>query len=48
MIKPTETMLTLFYDGCPYHIQISPLICIANQWIGFYMIGASVMKELTL
>ena len=27
-----------------YHIETSPLICTANQWTGFYMIGASVMK----
>ena len=31
----------------PYHIETSPLIC-ANQWTGFYMISASVMKELIL
>ena len=30
----------------PYHIETSPLICRASQWIGFYMIGPSVMKEL--
>ena len=29
-----------------YHVEISPLICRANQWTGFYMIGTSVMKEL--
>ena len=29
-----------------YHIETSALICGANQWIGFYMIMASVMKEL--
>ena len=29
------------------HIEISPLICRANQWTGFYMIEISVMKELT-
>ena len=23
-----------------------PIICRANQWTGFYIIGASVMKEL--
>ena len=27
-------------------IETSPLICSANQWTGFYMIGTSVMKEL--
>ena len=31
----------------PYHTDTSPLICKANQWTGFYMIGVSVMKELT-
>ena len=30
----------------PYHIQNSPLICSANQWTGFYLIGTSVMEEL--
>ena len=37
----------LFHDGGPYHIETSPLIFRANQWIGFYMIGASTVKELT-
>ena len=27
-------------------METSPLICKANQWTGFYMITASVMKEL--
>ena len=27
-------------------MEISPLICRANQWTGFYMIGTFVMKEL--
>ena len=36
----------LFHDGGRYHIETSPLICSANQWTGFYMITASVMKEL--
>ena len=35
-----------FHDGGRYHIEISPLICQANQWTGFYMITASVMKGL--
>ena len=35
-----------FHDGGRYYIETSPLICIANQWTGFYMITASVMKEL--
>ena len=29
-----------------YHIKINPLICSANQLTGFYVIGASFMKEL--
>ena len=29
-------------------IGTSPLICLANQLIGFYVIGTSVMKELIL
>ena len=29
-------------------METSPLICSANQWTGFYMIGTSVMKELKL
>ena len=44
-----ETVLItpcLFHDGVRYHIETSPLICFANQWTGFYMITASVMKEL--
>ena len=27
-------------------METSPLICSANQWTGFYMISASVMKGL--
>ena len=33
-------------DGGCYHIGTSPLIFRANQWTGFYMISASIMKEL--
>ena len=36
----------LFHYKGRYHIEISPLICTSNQWTGFYMITASVMKEL--
>ena len=39
-------MFNFFYDGDHYHIETSPLICRANQWTGFYMIGAATMKEL--
>ena len=37
--------LTLCVGG-PYHIETSPLICSANQWAGFYMIGTSVVQGL--
>ena len=37
----------LFYDGGCCHVETSPLICSANQRTGFYMITASVMKELS-
>ena len=40
------TIPYLFHDGGPYHIETSSVICIANQWTGFYIIGVSVMKEL--
>ena len=36
----------LFYHSGPYHIETRILICRANQWTGFYMIGTSAMKEL--
>ena len=31
-----------FHDGGAYHIEISQLICSANQCSDFYMIGTSV------
>ena len=34
----------VFHDGGRCHIETSPLICSANQWTGFYMITASIMK----
>ena len=37
-----------FHEGGRNHIETRPLICGANQWTGFYMITASVMKELNL
>ena len=42
-------MLTLerFHDGGSNHIETNSSICTANQWTGLYMIGTSVMKELT-
>ena len=43
-----EKICQLFHDGGRYHIETSPLICRANHWAGFYMITASVMKELII
>ena len=34
------------HDGGPYHVETSPMICRANQWTGFYVIGTSVVKGL--
>ena len=34
------------HDGGTYHVETSPLICSANQWTVFYMIGSSIMKGL--
>ena len=36
----------LSHDGGAYHTETSPLICRANQWTGFNMIGTSVIREL--
>ena len=41
------TIHEIFHGGGPYHRETSPLTCKANQWTGFYMTGASVMKELS-
>ena len=41
-----DIMFNLFHDGGQYYIETSPLICGANQWTGFYMISASIMKGL--
>ena len=35
-----------FHDGDRYHIETSTSICSANQWTGFYMISAPVIKGL--
>ena len=40
-----DTPLTFHGEGL-YHIETSPLICRANQWTGFYLIKAAVVKEL--
>ena len=45
---PSKLDFELFHFGGLYHIETSPLICRANQWTGFYMIGISVIKEFKL
>ena len=40
--------LSIFHDGSSYHIETSPLVCCANQWTGFYMIGTPIKKEIIL
>ena len=35
----------LFHDESPYQIETRPLICYANQWTGFYIIGTSVRNS---
>ena len=37
-----------FHDGGRYHRETSSLVCSENQWTGFYIITASVMKELNM
>ena len=44
--KPFVVYFSL--DGGPYHIEINPLICSANQKAGFYIIETSVMKKLSV
>ena len=52
----TRLLIWLFHDEGRYNIENSPLIwranqwtgCRENQWTGFYMITASVIKELNL
>ena len=34
------------HGGGPYHVETSPWTCSGNQWIGFYLIGTSIMKDL--
>ena len=41
-----DLYFTFVSDGGPYHVETSPLICSANQWTGFYMIGTFFIKEL--
>ena len=40
-------LFKLFHDGDLYHVETRSLIYFAKQWIGFYIIGTSLMKELS-
>ena len=40
MLRSTYSFVTDFLI-----IETNPLICNANQWTGFFMIGTSVMKD---
>ena len=42
----TSKLLNSLHNGGPNHMETSSLICRANQWTGFYMIGTTFMKEL--
>ena len=44
--RESEEQFYPFQDGGRYHIETSPFIFSANQWTGFYMISAFVMKGL--
>ena len=46
-VQQVQEFSETFQDGGRYHIETSPLICRSNQWTGFYMITASVLKELS-
>ena len=46
LLSANLILLKLFHEGGPCHIETGPMICRANQWTDFYMIGTSVMKEL--
>ena len=41
-----DAKFDLYHNVGYYHIETSPLICIANQSTGFYMEETSVMKDL--
>ena len=43
-VQQVQEFSETFQDGGRYHIETSPL---ANQWTGFYMITAYVLKELS-
>ena len=47
-LKLIKNMLVQhFHDRGLNHKETSPLICSANEWTGFYVIGTPTMNELT-
>ena len=40
-----EAMHYLFHDGGSCRIETSPLICSANQWTVFCIVGTYIMKD---
>ena len=43
-LKRVWKELTL-YDGGPYHLETSPLICSVNQWTGFFLCDRDLRHE---
>ena len=43
---PEFNSINPFMTEAAYHTETSPMICFANQWTGFHMLTASVMKGL--
>ena len=41
-----QYLLNSYMTEVSYHIETSPLTCPENQWIYFYILGTSLMKEL--
>ena len=37
--RTKSRIINILTTNVPYHIEISQLICIANQFTGFYMMG---------
>ena len=46
--KEKVKKVLFFHDGSPYHIETSSLTSSVNQETSFYMIGISVMEQLSL
>ena len=42
--KIFKRLINSLITDVPYDTEINTLICSANRWTGFYMIGNSIMK----